>query len=306
MSQRLSWARDSQGWPHREASRFVVSSGLTWHVQQMGSGAGVLLVHGTGASTHSWRGLAPILARSYSVTVVDLPGHGFTQMPEQGGLSLPGMSAALCDLLDTLGEHPSIAIGHSAGAAVLARAIIDRRLSPDLLIAMNGAFLPFDSPIAQLFSPLAKLLAVNPLVPRVAAWRAGGRGVVERLLRNTGSNLDPADVEFYRRLFQSPGHIAAALEMMANWDLKSLLRDLARLDCPLVLITGSNDRAVPPDDAKTVCRIVPKARIEVMKGVGHLAHEEDPAAVAEIIFRVGGQLAELSSVKPSTRLRGSI
>lgn len=305
MSERLSWARDSQSWPHREASRFVRSSGLIWHVQQMGSGPGALLVHGTGASTHSWRRLAPILARSYKVTMVDLPGHGFTEMPKQGGLSLPGMSAGLCDLLDTLGEHPSIAIGHSAGAAVLARGIIDRRLSPELLIAVNGAFLPFDSPIAQLFSPLAKLLAVNPLVPRITAWRAGGRGVVERLLRNTGSNLDPADIEFYRRLFQSPGHIAAALGMMANWDLKGLLRDLPRLGCPLVLITGSNDRAVPPDDAKTVCRIAPEARIEVIQGAGHLAHEEDPAAVAEIIFRAAARLADLSGAGPSTRLHGS-
>ena len=80
----LSWERDGRDWPNREASRFVEAGGLRWHVQQMGRGPVLLLLHGTGASTHSWRALLPLLAKSFTVVAPDLPGHGFTATPSGG------------------------------------------------------------------------------------------------------------------------------------------------------------------------------------------------------------------------------
>jgi magnesium chelatase accessory protein len=309
VSQPLVWARDGRDWPHHGHSRFVKSAGLTWHVQQMGKGPVALLVHGTGASTHSWRVLAPMLARSFTVVMADLPGHGFTQMPTAAGLSLPAMTDGLCRLLDTLNLQPTVAVGHSAGAAVLARAILDKRMHPELLVSINGALLPFASPVGQLFSPLAKLLALNPLVPRVAAWRAANPAAVDRLIRNTGSKLDATGVELYRRLFRSPQHVSGALGMMANWDLTTVVRDLPRLTIPLVLVTGSNDRAIPPDDAATICKLTAKATIQVMPGIGHLAHEEAPAAVADIVVSAARRAAlparKLPAERPRSRLQGA-
>ena len=66
-------------WPNRAASRTVRAAGLNWHVQVMGSGPVLLLAHGTGAATHSWRGLAPLLAQHFTVVAPDLPGHGYTE-----------------------------------------------------------------------------------------------------------------------------------------------------------------------------------------------------------------------------------
>ena len=60
-----NWERDGRDWPNREASRFVHAAGLRWHVQVMGSGPVVLLLHGTGAATHSWRDLMPKLAERW-------------------------------------------------------------------------------------------------------------------------------------------------------------------------------------------------------------------------------------------------
>ena len=62
MTPGLDWDRDGAGWPNRSSSRFVVSGAMRWHVQIMGQGPVMLLIHGTGASTHSWRRLAPLLA----------------------------------------------------------------------------------------------------------------------------------------------------------------------------------------------------------------------------------------------------
>ncbi|MBQ1767400.1 MAG: alpha/beta fold hydrolase, partial [Aquincola sp.] len=91
---RLHWARDGADWPHRAHSRFVHAGGLHWHVQVAGQGPVLLLLHGTGASSHSMAGLLPLLAERFTVVVPDLPGHAFTDaLP--GSASLPAMSRAL-------------------------------------------------------------------------------------------------------------------------------------------------------------------------------------------------------------------
>jgi magnesium chelatase accessory protein len=274
------WERDGLDWPNREASRFVQASGLRWHVQVMGSGPVLLLVHGTGAATHSWRDLAPKLARHFTVVAPDLPGHGFTAMPPEAGMSLPGMAEGLTALLRVLEVQPVLVAGHSAGAAILARMCLDGVINPQGLISLNGAFLPL---AVQFFSPLAKLLSRVPVVPQVFAWHVADRKVVERLMNSTGSTLDGRGMDLYARLMRRPGHASAALAMMANWDLRPVQQDLPRLAPKFLLIVGGNDRTIRPDDARRVAALVPGATIEIMDGLGHLAHEERPAEVAEIM-----------------------
>ena len=99
MSGRLEWDHEGLGWPHRDASRFVRAGGLLWHVQVMGEGPVILLLHGTGASTHSWRALMPLLARHFTVVAPDLPGHGFTGTPPSGGFALPAVAAGVAGAL---------------------------------------------------------------------------------------------------------------------------------------------------------------------------------------------------------------
>ena len=118
-SSRLDWERDSADWPHRECSRFVHAAAMRWHVQIMGEGPVLLLIHGTGAATHSWRHLAPLLAAHFKVVAIDLPGHGFSDpAPSSRVASLPGMARALGELLQTLDLDCAIVVGHSAGGAI--------------------------------------------------------------------------------------------------------------------------------------------------------------------------------------------
>lgn len=281
----LVWNRDGADWSNRDCSAFVEAAGIRWHVQRMGTGPSLLLVHGTGAATHSWRGLLPLLAQRFAVVAPDLPGHGFTQSPSSHRLSLPGMSTDIGALLRKLEVRPEIAVGHSAGAAILARMCLAGRIAPRLLVALNGAFMPFGGVANHLFSPLAKLLVLNPLVPRVFAWQASHAGAVERLIANTGSTIDQEGISLYRKLVRNPVHVAAALRMMANWKLEPLLHDLPRLTTTLVLLTAANDRSISPEVAQQVCEILPGAVIERLTGLGHLAHEEQPQLVAHLIER---------------------
>ena len=291
MSETRTWLRDGRDWPNREASRFVRTTGLTWHVQVMGAGPTLLLLHGTGAATHSWRGLMPLLARHFTVVAPDLPGHGFTDSVPAHRLSLPGMARAVQSLLWALDRTPALAVGHSAGAAILARMCLDGAAAPRGLVSLNGAFLPFGGAAGQVFSPLARFLVGVPLLPDLFARRARDPKVVEQLLRNTGSSLDAEGVELYRRVVRRPGHAAAALGMMAHWDLAPLVRDLGRLEPKLLLVAGGNDAAISPAQAAEVQALVPGAALAALPGLGHLAHEERPQDVAGLVLDFAGSLS---------------
>ncbi|MDT8345771.1 MAG: alpha/beta fold hydrolase [Thermohalobaculum sp.] len=278
------WRRERAIWPHAAASRFIRAGGIEWHVQVAGEGPDLLLLHGTGAAGMSWRDLFVPLSRRFRVVVPDLPGHGFTQTPPVGGLSLPGMSRLLGELMGALGASPALAVGHSAGAAVLCRMVLDARIAPRAIVAFNGAFLPFKGMAGQVFPPLARLLVLNPIAPRFFALGAvTDPASIERLIVGTGSRLDAQGLALYRRLIRAPGHVAAALRMMASWDLVPLVADLPRLGLPLTLVVGADDRAVSPAEAAEIAARVPGARVVTLPGLGHLAHEEDPARALGLI-----------------------
>jgi len=294
LTERLVWARDGLDWPHRDTSRFVIAGGLKWHVQQMGQGPVMLLIHGTGASTHSWRDFAPLMARHFTVVAADLPGHAFTDTPPAAQMSLPGMSQAVAELVDVLGLDVALCIGHSAGAAIAARMVLDRRIVPDALVSINGAFLPLDGLPGLLFPPVARVMAATPLASKLFAWRAADRAAVERLIGGTGSALDARGVELYARLVRDQRHAAGALAMMAQWDLRPLLRELPGLPTPLVLVVGARDRAVPPAQAQRVATLMPQSAAPiVLPHLGHLAHEEQPAEVARAVLQAVAQFSRV-------------
>lgn len=286
MSDRPLWEREGADWPNRESSQFVSAAGLRWHVQRMGGGPPLLMLHGTGAATHSWRDLAPRLARHFNLIAPDLPGHGFTEAPPAQRQTLPGMAAALGELMEVLGVRPVMAVGHSAGAAILARMTLDGRIAPRLLVSLNGALLPLHGVRGHLFAPAAKLFASFSLLPRLVARRAQDPALVRRLIHDTGSHLDPQGEALYGRLIRCPGHVAAALAMMAHWDLRPLVRDLPSLKTPLVLVACGRDRAVSPGEATRVHALLPSASRVSLPNLGHLAHEEQPQEVADLLVRL--------------------
>lgn len=283
---RASWAAEGHDWPNRATSRFVDTGRMRWHVQESGAGRTLLLLHGTGAATHSWRDLLPLLAGHFRVIAPDLPGHGFTTGRPAGGLSMSAMARALGDLLAKLGLAPDIIVGHSAGAAIGLRMVLDKIARPKAVVGLNPALMPFPGLAAKLFPTLARALFVNPFAPHIFAAIARGPGEAGRFLeRSTGSRIDAAGVDYYRRLFATSDHCAGAITMMADWDLESLARDLSRVAVPVLLVQGANDAAIPLSSVEAAAKLVPDARVEVLPGLGHLAHEEQPAEIAALITR---------------------
>ena len=244
----------------------------------------LLLLHGTGASAHSWQALAPWLAPHFELLVPDLPGHGLSHGLAASHQSLPGMARALGALLDQLGARPVAVLGHSAGAALMLRLALDADCAGTRLLGLNAALLPFTGLAGWLYSPMAWLLARNPLVPHLAAWRARDERAVRRLIHATGSHLDDSGVAEYARLLRNPRHVAGVLAMMADWNLQQLQADLPRLRCPLTLIAACGDLTVPPAQADQVARHQPGTQVLRLPHLGHLAHEEAPQPVAELLL----------------------
>lgn len=288
MTADLDWSREGAHWPHRAASRFIDAGGCHWHVQVVRGAPGqpvLWLLHGTGAASHSWRALMDLLAPHATLVVPDLPGHGFSgPLPK---VSMPAMAQALAALADALALPPTLVLGHSAGAALAVRAARDGLIAPAQLVGINAALLPFEGLAGRVFGPMARLMARQAWVPWLFARSARDAGAVQRLVAGTGSTLDAQGLALYARLMRSPAHVAAALAMMADWDLDALWADLPGLAVPLTLLVGGQDGTVPPAQAQRVRLRLPTTRVQLLDGLGHLAHEEAPQRVAEVLAAMG-------------------
>ncbi|MEM8726783.1 MAG: alpha/beta fold hydrolase, partial [Pseudomonadota bacterium] len=185
--------------------------------------------------------------------------------------------------LDTLKLDPAAIIGHSAGAALSLQTALDHGFSGPV-IGLNSAVRPFPGPAAQIFPAFAKLLFVNPLVPRIFSGAANLPGEAERFLyRSTHSRIDAEGLACYTTLLKNSRHTKGALAMMANWDLPSLRTRMHDVANPVLLIHSDRDAAIPLEWAREAHGWLPNAQLDVIEGLGHLAHEEAPDRTAALI-----------------------
>lgn len=282
-----NWDEHKAHWPNAEFSRFEDHGGYRWHIQDMPGPAGnapiCLMIHGTGASSHSWRDVMPLLAAHFRVIAIDLPGHGFTRPNMSQRVSLPGMAKSVIDLLQHLAITPDLIVSHSAGTAIALEMMLQGQQSAPL-IGFTPALKPFPGIAAELFPQLAKMLFTNPFMSIIFSRMARGIGQTEKFLaRATGSAIDRAGLSQYEMLFSHSGHCDGALRMMANWRLDHLQKKLPDIAAPVLLLHAENDKAIPPDSVVEAAKPLPLCFIESLNGLGHLAHEEDPQRAAQFI-----------------------
>ncbi|MFC3614265.1 alpha/beta fold hydrolase BchO [Lutimaribacter marinistellae] len=279
----MDWDRDLATWPLNHLSRRVASPPHRWHIQESGSGPVILLLHGAGASTHTWRHLFPRLESNNRVVAIDLPGQGFTRMGSPARCGLTAMSADIGTLCQTLDLRPALVVGHSAGGAI-ALDLAQRLPDSPAVVTINAALGRFDGMAGWLFPLLAKLLAITPFT--AVAFTAGGPNPARarRLIEGTGSHIDADGLDLYARLISDPSHVDATLKMMSQWDIDPLLDRLSDITARCLLLTGSADTAVAPEVSARATSLIPAARNIDLAGLGHLAHEEAPDTVSDHIL----------------------
>ena len=280
MSTRPSWESLRDRWPNAAASRFVDAAGLRWHVQTLGAGPALLLLHGSGGATHTWRDLLPLLAERFAVVAPDLPGHGFTTRPAAERLSLDAMASDLRALLDTLDVAPAGIVGHSAGGALALRLAADR--APRAVVGINAALTPPNA-LFSFAAPALQAVVGSGLVGELTAALADSELAFDTLMRSTGSRISAEQRALYRAFARSSDHAGAVMTMFSRWDLASLGRRLPEMHTPVTLVVGDRDGWVRPSEAERVARRLPDARVVTLAGAGHLAHEEQPERTAAIV-----------------------
>jgi magnesium chelatase accessory protein len=260
---------------------------VRWHVQIAGSGPVLVLLHGAGASTHTWRDLLPALSADFTVVCPDLPGHALSHIAPGWRPGLREMAGALDDLLRALNLQPQVVVGHSAGGAVGAQWVLERQsqtpAGKPILIGLNPAWLPIPGMASWMFPVAAKVLALNPLSALWIARHGKRPGVIQKLVDETGSRIDAQGVDYYARLIRQPAHVRGVLAMMAAWDMGALGRRMPELRGPVFMHLGGRDTTVPTSWSGRTYAAVAHARGITEPELGHLAHEEAPALVADHI-----------------------
>lgn len=276
-------------WPNRSAGRRLRAGSVEWWVIDTGGpGPVVLLLHGLGASGHSFARMIAGLAPQYRVIVPDLPGHGCSRSMSSARSGPMAMADDLAKLCAVFEVQPAVVIGHSAGAILALH--LAQRWPEAHVVGINAALGEFDGAAGVLFPVLAKGLAALPFAATGFARLWGRAATVDRLLDGTGSQIDAAGRAQYLRLVQDPAHVQGALAMMAQWDLRPVLAQLPDLRSRVLLVVGREDRAVPFTLSRNWAARMPSATYIELPG-GHLIHEERADGLVPVLQDWLGQRA---------------
>ncbi len=245
----------------------VTANGLSFHVQELGAGPPVVMVHGLliGSLASWYFTAAPALARQRRVRVYDLRGHGRSELAATG-YDVRTMAADLAALTSDLGPGPIDVVGHSWGALVAMRfalehparvrrlALVEAPLPPSSVTEMAGFVEAGDE------AP-ARLLEALPAQLREAV--AGGRRQGQRLLR-------------------SLEHLLVATTLLADLRGEPDVSDaeLARLRCPCLVVYGDRSSCAAAGDR--LARVMPDVRHLVLAG-GHFLHLDARAALTSAL-----------------------
>lgn len=237
---------------------------------QIGRGPGVVLLHGWGMNAAVWEPLLAAMAEHFSLTVIELPGHGD---------SPPAVSADLSEWArQCLGVAPPRAwwLGWSLGGQVALRAALDMpgRVSGLSLVTATPRFVQGPDWLCAMpvetFHEFAGALHDDPhatLLRFVGLQVKGAEHAREtlRLLRD----------ELERRPPASRAGLGQGLEILLHTDLR---RELPQLRCPTHWLFGARDTLVPRSLPAHIAERLPDAHIEVIAGAGHAPFLSHPQA----------------------------
>ena len=273
-------------WPNRQYSKVISVGDLEWHVQLTGKGPVVLLLHGTGSSTHSWSDLIPLLETHAQVLVPDLPGHAFTLGAKLEDLKLDEIARSLQLLITQLEiESPSIVVGHSAGAPLALRFAVAALKQPKLVIALNPSFIPPPPVYTSFFGPLLGPITRSSTLSSLLASLSPSLGMVDKLLDSTNTILPEARRVHYRKLFERSDHVRGSMNFMAAADIQKVLAEADLYQGKLICVLGNQDAWIPVKPLEKIIQdYFPSAEIVKWEG-GHIMHELEPAKVAQLILK---------------------
>ncbi len=255
-------------------SDMIDVAGTRLHVRQSGpvDAPAVILLHGFGASLHTWEPWAEVLAATHRVIRYDIPGFGLSPPDPGNDYSLARDIAILDGLMDRLGLAHAALVGHSMGGKIAWHFAAKRpdRVSRLVLVAPDG------------FATPGKGYGEAPTVGRSLALMTVflPRPVLRMTIAPAYANpvrLDDAMLTRYHDMMLAPGARRAMLARLSQAVLEYPADLLPRITAPVLLLWGEDDRMIPASHAADYVRLLPGAEVVRLPNLGHVPHEEDPA-----------------------------
>jgi pimeloyl-ACP methyl ester carboxylesterase len=272
--------------PHHYQRQSVVVDGVALNYVSGGSGRPVVLIHGNPGSHHDYTfAVFETLIQSYYVVAFDRPGHGYSERHDSVHTTVEVQARIIHDALQLLAIEKPVLVGHSwGGSLVLAAAVAyGKDLSGIVLLAPAA----YPSVRVEWWSllpwvPLLGEFVVNTLTPFL------GRAFVRKSLKQA---YDPQDVqhdyaEQSAEMWMSPEHIRACAydERTLAASLKVLSEHYCDIEMPVVIVTGSGDRLLDPNEhAYPLQKAIRNSRLVVLPDTGHQLPQTQPEAVIAAI-----------------------
>jgi pimeloyl-ACP methyl ester carboxylesterase len=258
--------------------RTLSIDGISIHYLEAGTGPALVLIHGLGASTFTFRRILPDLAGHFRTVALDLKGFGFSERAD-GDYSLGAQAALVREVMDRLDIETASVLGHSMGGAVAMRlALAYPQRVERLILASSASDL-------ELGRRIWGAAFIGRLLPLVAPFTLHNRRFRELSLKSGYCDPDRCTedvIEGYMLPGRVRGNLRALGNTMAHWRQDPPLHP-ADITQSTLILWGEGDRWLPPSRGERLHRLIPDSRFELVAGGGHLFLEEQPEAALRLI-----------------------
>jgi len=291
------------GRAHSPRGRFVNVRRMRQHVVELGAAAAdappIVLIHGAGCNLEDMRlDLGERLAARHRVILIDRPGMGWSKRKTRDGSSPRYQAAILREVLDQLGIARAIIVGHSWGGALATSFALDYPDRTVALILLASPFYPLAHPSTSLYALFAMPI-VGWIYARTLSLPLGLPFVGLALGSAFLPQWPPRD--YLKRsaalLLLRPSTFLANARDMA--DLKRNLEPQPSrypgLSVPTLVMSGASDFVVAPAlHAVPFAAAVPRAKLVMLPGIGHMLHH---AAAERVLAEIEGLAAMIAAPK---------
>lgn len=256
------------------------------YYQEQGKGPPVLLLHGFGASTFTWRHVIPELAQTHRVIAVDLKGFGQSDKPFDERYSVLDQAELLAQLIEDKDLRDLTIVGHSFGGGVALRLALDAndRLGGRIvrLVLLNSIAYPQQIPVffRLLDMPLVSQVGVRMVPPSVQTR------VALQIAYHDDSKIDPEQVEIYAAPLKTAAGkhaIVQSARQIVPEDIDTLPERYKTITLPTLILWCDHDRIVPLDVGLKLRRTLPNSTLRLVEGCGHMPQEEQPETTLTLL-----------------------
>ena len=260
------------------SSSFISIDGINVHYRDVGKGEAILLIHGTGASLHTWEKWIDILSPGYRVISFDLPGFGLTGPDPNHNYQISRYTAILDSLMVKLKVDSFHIAGNSLGGLVAWRYTTQ---FPQKILTLNlidAAGLPQPGKNPPFIFQLAKLPVLSTLMQKITP-----KSIIENSMLDVYKNDQLVTEKLIDRYFElslREGNRTAFVKRMSQLNEKLDINDLKNITAPVLIQWGKDDRWIPLAKGYEFKKIIPKAELKIYNS-GHVPMEENPMETVE-------------------------